>query len=327
MRCVLLISITTMLLGLRPPEVSAQDFSTAVYEGVGYCVGTNIPDVERGALEDAKRDALDKAGTFIKASAKVSMYQLTESEISSFASGFVKVLDKDVRTEYDSVLRVVKATASIKAEIDNRNVTEGISSFLSANSSLDELNKTGRETDSELRFEFSLSGRKKGPDGEYLLVQVEENTVLAAGDQFQIFFRATRDCYVYVISIDSQGHIFPAFPNPEKGLTANHLSAGEQYILPSPNLYYELDDNPGQESLYFIGSLEPMRDISFILDNLKQMGGDNLALRGLLESRSSVRGIARITQVNDQADSTPLNAPQILQSYGSLLMKAVFQHR
>lgn len=330
MRCLVLAPLITVLSGLVPSISLAQELTKNVYDGVGYCVGTDIRDVERCALEDAKRDALDKAGTIIQASSKVSMYQLTENEINSFAAGLVKVLEKNINTQYDSVLKVLKTRAVIKAEIDNRTVLEGIESFTSADSSLKELRAKKQDTGGKLQFEFSLIGRKKAPDGSLEEVPIGDDSPLNAGDLFQIKFKASRDSYVYVINIDSRGRVFPAFPNNEKGILDNHLAAGEQYTLPAPGLYYQLDDNPGPETLYFIGSLEPMRDISFIVENISQSGGkgdDSQALRGLLDTRSTARGISRITESSDSDGILADKAGKILEGYGSLVRKTIFRHR
>ena len=296
----------------------SQEPSASIYEGTGYCSGTNIPEVEKCALEEARKDALQKAGTYILATAKVDMFQLKEEEINSFAGGFVKVLEKKVQTDYDPQMHAVKSTANIKAEIENKKILEGIKSIIQSNSSLSKL-------DSPLKFEFALYGRKRMPDGQFAQVLVNENTGLNSGDQFQISFKTNQDCYIYVINIDSHGNIFPAFPNEERGIVNNLLKAEEEYILPSEDLYYELDSKPGVETIYFMGSLEPMEDMKFILGNLENLGRDNLALRGLLEARSAARAIAKIIE-GPGGENITQQARKLLEGYGSLVLKVSFNH-
>jgi len=295
-----------------------QALSPAIYQGTGYCAGTDIKEVKQCALEEAKKDALDKAGAFIQASAKVDMFQLKESEIKSFAGGFVKILQKEIKTEYDQNMEVVKATANIQAEIDNAKILEGIQSIIQADSSLSGLKK-------KLEFEFALVGRKRLADGQYTQALVNENSGLGSGDQFQISFRTSQDCYVYIINIDSNGKIFPAFPNEERGIVNNYLKADEEYTLPAGDLYYELDENPGVESIYFVGSLEPMKDMKFILENLESSGENTLALRGLIEARSEARGIANIMS-GPGGGNIAQQARKALEGYGSLVLKVSFNH-
>ena len=97
--CCSLIFITIYIFGYQ--TTYSQELSSTIYEGTGFCSGTNIPEVEKCALEEAKKNALEKAGTYIQATTKVDMFQLKEDEINSFAGGFVKVLEKNIKTEYD----------------------------------------------------------------------------------------------------------------------------------------------------------------------------------------------------------------------------------
>ena len=111
-------------------------------------------------------------------------------------------------------------------------------------------------------------------------VLVNEGQGLNSGDQFQIYFKTNQDCYVYVINIDSHGNVFSAFPNKEGGITDNFLKKNVRYTLPTDELYYSLDSNPGVETIFFIGSYEPMQDIDFILDNLEGSQEQQIAMRG-----------------------------------------------
>lgn len=93
----------------------------------------------------------------------------------------------------------------------------------------------------------------------YLDVQVWPNRDDAeyyAGDNIVINFRANRDCFVAIYSVDSRGRVnllFPADPSED-----NYITGGVTYHLPSGNDRYDLvvDGPSGREHLQMIASRE-----------------------------------------------------------------------
>jgi hypothetical protein len=93
----------------------------------------------------------------------------------------------------------------------------------------------------------------------YLDVQVWPNRDDAeyyAGDNIVLNFRANRDCFVAIYSIDSRGRVnllFPADPSDD-----NYITGGVTYHLPSGNDKYDLvvDGPSGREQIQMIASRE-----------------------------------------------------------------------
>ena len=88
-----------------------------------------------------------------------------------------------------------------------------------------------------------------------------------AGDKFRVMFRPHQDGYVYVIAVDgsalAQG-IFPSASTP----FANPVKAGQQYILPEGNNWFSLDQFKGIETIFFVTSPAPRKDIEDILTTI-----------------------------------------------------------
>ena len=93
----------------------------------------------------------------------------------------------------------------------------------------------------------------------YLDVQVWPNRDDAeyySGDNVVINFRANRDCFVSIYSIDSRGHVNLLFPNDPSD--DNYISGGVTYHLPDGNDKYDLkvDGPSGREYLQIVASRE-----------------------------------------------------------------------
>ena len=78
-------------------------------------------------LEEAKNNVMQKAGTFIQGRWQVDMYQLTESQIQSFSAGMIKIVGEPIYdTQFDQEDKTIKSTATIRAEVDNEQLMNGI---------------------------------------------------------------------------------------------------------------------------------------------------------------------------------------------------------
>jgi len=87
-----------------------------------------------------------------------------------------------------------------------------------------------------------------------------ERIKLTSDGNYQLFFELADDRYVYVFQLDSSGNLVKIFPNKIYSSVGNPLRKGQTYFLPSkPNWFY-LGENPGEERIYIISSLQPIPD-------------------------------------------------------------------
>jgi outer membrane protein OmpA-like peptidoglycan-associated protein len=95
--------------------------------------------------------------------------------------------------------------------------------------------------------------RKIGPDG---------NTVLRTGrNPYQIFYRASRPCYVYVLQKSSDGKWQVLFPPKGAGPGVNPIKPGEAYWLPGYDRGFLLDEAKGTETIYVLASQTEIPDL------------------------------------------------------------------
>lgn len=107
---------------------------------------------------------------------------------------------------------------------------------------------------------------------------------LRSGDLVGVSFRPECDCFVYVLWLDSAGRMGHLFPNTALTDGDTIAKAGKRYWLPVKNeeqpeeRWYVLDDNPGEETLYFVASRErntKLEELCDKLDRTKSAGKDN----------------------------------------------------
>ncbi|MCX5800244.1 MAG: DUF4384 domain-containing protein [Candidatus Eisenbacteria bacterium] len=86
-----------------------------------------------------------------------------------------------------------------------------------------------------------------------------EGGVYYAGERIRVFFRASRDCYVTIYNVDTQGYVHLLYP---AGSFDEHFAAaGVTYRVPSRRSPYDLviDGPTGIEYVEAVASVEPFR--------------------------------------------------------------------
>jgi tetratricopeptide (TPR) repeat protein len=109
----LLISIVLMLFA---PVVCFAETTEIVSEGIYNMGDGETPIIAEGkALEQAKRIAIEQAGTYVKSYSKVKNFQIAEDEIQVLATGImeVTVLDKKRTVAEDAIKFWVKIKAQV----------------------------------------------------------------------------------------------------------------------------------------------------------------------------------------------------------------------
>jgi hypothetical protein len=98
-------------------------------------------------------------------------------------------------------------------------------------------------------------------DGNKQFQELTEQTVMHSGDYYKIFFAPAKDCYVYIFQADLSGKIYGIFPldnfkGTKVSLTDNFVKRGQQYFIPAQNQSFQLDQQPGTETIYFLAFRE-----------------------------------------------------------------------
>ena len=118
------------------------------------------------------------------------------------------------------------------------------------------------------------------------------------GDVMKFSFRASCDCYVYVIGADATGYIARIFPDPASGLS-NPVRSGQQYVVPTGTSWYGLDQYKGVEQVFFVASRTPRQDIEGPLKELVQTARSAppqgyRSVREPATTASSMRGLVKV---------------------------------
>lgn len=135
-----------------------------------------------------------------------------------------------------------------------------------------------------LRLSMSIVAERV-VDGRIEEVIVEDGGTLRSGDTFKVLFRTNEDGYAYVFIYDSQGRIEKLFPNPRTG-TDNRILGGRTYTVPPGDLWFELDEHTGMETIYVIASYKPVEEVERLLSSIA--GGFEREVRNMAGWRGQV---------------------------------------
>ncbi len=99
---------------------------------------------------------------------------------------------------------------------------------------------------------------------------ISKGSVLHSGDYYKIIFTPVEDSYVYIFQVDSANKLFRLFPIKGFGdVTVNHVNpvkGGKTYYVPSQHQSFELDEQTGIETIYFVAA----RQNDIVLDSQYQ---------------------------------------------------------
>ncbi len=97
--------------------------------------------------------------------------------------------------------------------------------------------------------------------------QLTNGGALHSGDYYKIIFTPDEDCDVYIFQLDSANKLFRLFPmNRFGGVTVNNFNpvkGGKTYHIPAQDKSFELDEQKGPETIYFIAT----RQKDVVLEN------------------------------------------------------------
>ena len=97
--------------------------------------------------------------------------------------------------------------------------------------------------------------------GQNEMKNLTNGTVLRDGDHYKITFMPQEDGYVYIFQTDSAGKVYQLFPMAGmKDIEVNNynpVKAKVTYTLPATDKSFYLDNQTGEEKIYFIATKQP----------------------------------------------------------------------
>ncbi len=229
-------SFWLIFLLIAQPLPAAQ---STITEGEGYaCMGVDKSkrQTEREAMEEAKRNAVEHAVTYVKSSTEVKDYQVVKDLVEAYASAKVKVVEELKKGWYRDAAAGDCYSIRIKAEvIPDEKAIEGIM-------------KTAKlEDDPSAPLSVNLWTDKK----DY-----------RQGERMKIYLKGNKPFYARVLHRDAKGALVQLFPNPYR--KDNYFNGGVTYEIPSGGDQFELEISPpfGEEDIVLFASTTPLGDIS-----------------------------------------------------------------
>jgi len=243
----------------KPGAPEPVSYSTIV-EADGFAFladDKTLNEIREQAKANAKKEALERAQTYIKSMTKVENYVLTYDLVESEAEGLVKVLEsKDLGVQGDNRYRYW-----IRAEIQYLPVTPGQS-----------------------KIEKTIAQNPKAP----LTVQLwTENPVYKDAEEMTIFLKGNKDFYARIAYVDVDGQIVQLLPNEHRA--QNFFKGGVTYRIPDAQQgdQFALTVSPpfGVEQIVVYASTAPQGEVEL-----------QAATRGLYAYRGSLASLGQRTR-------------------------------
>ena len=103
------------------------------------------------------------------------------------------------------------------------------------------------------------------PNGTGAFATLTNGGTMRSGDLYKVIFTSSRDSYVYIFQVDATGQLYCLFPMESyAGMRINNLNPvqnGKTYFIPAENYSFQLDQNIGEETIYFLAFQQ--RDLAF----------------------------------------------------------------
>jgi len=239
------VSVADRAVCADPPLLKNMEQIIVETDGYGYfSMNKTGEQLKQEAIADAKRKALESAWTKIQSRTEVKNFELVVDIVESEASGFVRVLRMK-----DSGLEGNRYHVWIKAEV---------------NYSLEPAATIKKEKE---KLSADVGVFFEGDDGKPY--PIRNGMVLYSNDNYAIYFKPGRTCYMYVFQEDSTGKVYRLFPNTAYGTETNPVTEGKEYWVPTRDTWLYLDKNVGRERLYIIASMERSQKLASLANASK----------------------------------------------------------
>ncbi|HEX9934718.1 MAG TPA: DUF4384 domain-containing protein [bacterium] len=254
---------------------------TVTADGYSYVSEDEILQTAKDrAMKDAERNAIEAGtGVYLESFSRVNQSVLIDDDIRTWCAGYLS--SKKVLTdvlEADPPRWHTKIEAAVKCGDMNQ--------YLASQ------NTEQKAGTMDVAVDFAVLAERRLADGNWGDLNVGEGGELKSFDKFQVLLRPHTDCYAYLLFYDSAGKASLLFPSKEAGESTS-LKKGSVVRVPGDGLYFELDDNPGVETLYLLASSSPLADVEWLLEKMEKAGMDSSANAALSRSVAT-RGIGRV---------------------------------
>jgi hypothetical protein len=159
-RLLLIIALSSLLpcVRARPGHAAVQEI-----EATGrYHLGDNDTklDGRRLALLEAKRNALEKAGTYVESITEVKDFQLTRDDIRTYTAGIIET-EEVGEPKWEMLGSTLRCTVTVKARVDKDNMMNRIASLRKDKEATQELREARKKTEENERKVADLNKQLK----------------------------------------------------------------------------------------------------------------------------------------------------------------------
>ncbi len=156
------------------------------------------------------------------------------------------------------------------------------------------------------------------------LCSIQENTILTSRENYCIYIKADKDCYVYVFQIDSQDKVFKLFPSSTYKTGSNPIKAHiETWLPPEEKDFFYLDETEGEEQIYLVACLDPISE----LENIEEIEQSSFQKITAPMGLKGIRSLEKIIKIKSFKKNIIESKVQEFTSKGAVLHKVKFVHR
>ena len=108
-------------------------------------------------------------------------------------------------------------------------------------------------------------GAMIGPKNDRRLVAITRDTMLKTGDRLKMLVELQKKCFVYLIYHTGQDELHMLFPYKIKQFSSDY-ELFKKYYIPQGDLWFELDEDVGQETFYLLASAKRLFKLEALLN-------------------------------------------------------------
>ena len=232
------IGLLLMMLISIPAKIGYAAQSTIIDAEAYACMGDDKSrkQTEQQAMAEAKRNAADKALTYIKSETQVKDMAVEKDLINAYTNAAIKIIAEIDKSWYKDAASGDCYRVKIKADV----------------------------TPDEKAMQ-KIAGAKNVVDDPSVPLNVQvwtEKKAYHQGEKVKAYLKGNKPFYARVIYKDTNGNMTQVLPNPYR--KDNYFNGGVIYELPSGNDSFELEVSPpfGQEGIVVYASTTQLGDVS-----------------------------------------------------------------
>lgn len=238
----------------------------------GYaCLGEDRTkrQTEKIALEDAKRNAIEQASTYIQSETKIKNGKLQKDIINAYSNAKVRIIESNGIWDHNPPRIGDCYKINVKAEI---------------------------MPDEETMKKLSQKVVFDDPTAPLKVSVWTDKKVYKEGEKIKLYIKGNKPFYARILYKQSDGSLIQLLPNPYR--INNYFQGGVIYEIPSGPDRFELEVTPpfGDEEIIVYASTEKLGDI-----NLEEVGGVYFVKSSTKEIGEKTRGIKIISKKNTKA--------------------------